>query len=518
MKSDVTDAPAASQRSASANWAVGLGWAVAVCLMTTGLALPLRGALAEANLVLIYLLAVGSVTLRFGRPSGIFASFLAVLSYDVFMVPPYFSLTVDEPQYLLTFAIMLSVSLLLSHLTANLQLQAQIAQQREHRASALFELSKALSGALNMEQVSDIAVRCSRVTFHAPAVLLFPNKNGALASLEGTSEPPLRLSDTVLIVAKLVFEREVTSGDDAPPTMAAGVQCLPLRAPMRTRGVLVLVPPDSSRPIAGEQIRMLQACAAQIALAIERLHYSEVAHETMLSMESERLRNVLLNAMSHDVRTPLTSIIGLSSTLACGPAISERTTRELGQAIFDAATRMNKLVTDLLDMARIHDGAIQLNLQWQLLEEVIGSALADLAPKLYGLRVDVSVPPTLPLIQFDGVLLERVIVNLVDNAIKHGAAGGAICIDAYLIGDKLEVAVSDRGAGIKADMQEAIFAKFVRDDPPSPVQGLGLGLAICKAIVTAHGGTIRAENQDGGGARFVFTLPVGTPPSDEELE
>lgn len=487
-------------------------------MATTGLALPLRGALAEANLILLYLLAVVLVTLRFGRQPGILASFLAVLAYDVFMVPPYFSLTVAEPQYLLTFAIMLGVSLLLSHLTANLQHQARIAQQREGRANTLFKLATELSGALSMEQVSDIAGACLQATFHAPAILLFPDKNGALAPLGAAAGSPLRLADTVLIVAKLVYEREVVAGYDEGATIAAGVQCVPLRAPMRTRGVLILVPPDASQPMGAEQERMLQACAAQIALAIERVHYSQVAHAAMLAIESERLRNVLLNAMSHDVRTPLTAIMGLSSTLASGPALNEGTVRELGQAVHDAATRMNKLVNNLLDMAKMHEGTVTLNRQWQLLEEIVGSALAELSAATSGMRVELSLPATLPLLHLDAVLLERVMYNLVDNAAKHGAAGGVIAIDARLVGDAVEVAVSDRGPGIVVGMQEAIFAKFVRGDPAATDHGVGLGLAICKTIITAHGGTIRAHNLAAGGARFVFTLPIGTPPSDEELE
>ena len=506
------------QDGAGADRHAGFAWAVAACMVTTALALPLRGALAEANLILIYLLAVMLVTMRFGRKPGILASFLAVLAYDVFMVPPYFSLTVDEPQYLLTFAIMLAVSLLLSHLTANLRFQALIANQREQRASALFHLSKELSGALSKEQISDIGVRRLNATFGGRSLILFPSEHGALAPLAGNEGSHIRLADTALIVARLVYEREVIVGYGEGATIAAGVQYFPLRAPMRTRGVLVLVAQDSSQRLPPEQESLLQACAAQIALAIERVHYSEVAHGAMLDVESERLRNSLLSAISHDIRTPLTAIVGLSSTLAHGPALDERTVRDSSAAVLEAATRMDKLVTNLLDMARLHDGAVKLNRQWQLLEEVVGSALAQMSGVLAGLRIDVSVPATLPLLDFDAVLLERVMCNLIDSAAKHGAAGGALAIAARLAGDLVEVAVDDQGPGIAAGMEQAIFAKFARGDAASSCHGAGLGLSICAAIIKAHGGTMRAENRAEGGARFVFTLPLGTPPGDDDVE
>jgi two-component system sensor histidine kinase KdpD len=496
----------------------GFAWAAAACVLATALALSLRGSLAEANLILLYLLAVVFVTVRFGRKPGILASFLAVLAFDVFLVPPYFSLTVADPQYLLTFAIMLVVSLIISHLTANLRLQAQIAQQRERRANALFDLSRELSGALSNEQISDIGVRRLNATFHARAILLFPGEAGSLVTLGEGAASCARLSNTSLVIAKLVYEREVTIGYDEGATTTAGIQYLPLRAPMRTRGVLVLVPSDPAQRLMPEQERLLQTCAAQIALAIERVHYVEVAQTAMLAIQSERLRNSLLSAVSHDVRTPLTAIVGLSSTLASDSALPPETRRELAQAIQDAALRMNRLVTNLLDMARLHAGAVKLDRQWQMLEEVVGSALAELSGALTGLRVEVSVPASLPLLNFDAVLLERVLCNLLDNAAKHGAAGGAIGIAALLVDDTVQVSIEDRGAGIASGMEDSIFAKFTRGELESARAGVGLGLAICRAIVEVHGGKIWAENRPGGGARFAFTLPLGSPPSGEGLD
>lgn len=484
----------------------GFAWAAAAAVLATALAFPLRSALAEANLILIYLLAVACVSVYFGRRPGILASFLAVLAFDVFLVHPYLSLAVTDPQYLLTFSIMLAVSLIISHLTANLRQQAQIARQRERHAIVLFELSRELSGALGIEQIAEIGERRLRDAFHGRALFLFPDAAGQLVA------NPDELAGAVPLIARLVFERDSAA-------TSAGIRYLPLRAPMRTRGVLVLFPSKSPQaPPAPEQERLLQTCAAQIALAVERVHYVDVAHGAMLAVESERLRNSLLAAISHDIRTPLAAIVGMASTLASSPALAPATRGELARDIQESALRMNRQVANLLDMARLHGGAVTLNRQWQMLEEVVGSALEEQAGALAGMRVDVVLPATLPLLNLDAVLLERVLSNLLENAAKYAGGGAAVAISAQVAGDTVQVAVEDSGPGIAPGMEEQIFAMFTRGAPETARTGVGLGLAICRTVVEAHGGTISAANRAEGGARFVFSLPLGTPPGAEELD
>lgn len=489
----------------------GFVWAVLACVLTTALVLPLRGTFAETNLAMLYLLAVVFVTVRLGRGPGILASVLAVLSFDVFLVPPYYSVSVDDTEYLLTFAIMLAVSLIISHLTANLGYQAAIARGRERRATALFELSRDLSGALSAEDIAAIGTRHLGTTFNARAILLLPDAGGSVkpaAAGQGVAGS-IRLGEAMLRIAQLVFERKVATGYDEGTVTSAGVRYLPLRAPLRTRGVLVLVPADADERLIPEQEQLLQTFAAQIALAIERVHYVEVAQDALVAIESERLRNSILSTISHDIRTPLTTIVGLASTLADGRELAPGTSRELARAIQDDALRMNRMVTNLLDMARLHAGPVTLNRQWQMLEEVVGSALAQMARTLDGMRVDVSLPPSLPLLAFDAVLLERVFCNLLDNAAKYAAPGGAVSIAAEAVEGCLQVAVEDRGPGIASGSEDAIFSSFNRGTSLQAQAGVGLGLAICKAIVAAHGGTISAANRPGGGARFVFALPAG---------
>ena len=264
---------------------IGFGWAALACALATIVALTMRGLLAPANLVLIYLMAVVLVAIRFGRKPGVLASFLAVLAFDIFLVPPYHSLTVADPQYLLTFAIMLIVALIISHLTASLRYQALIAHYRERRVSALFDLSKDLSAALTIAQLRDIGTRHLEAMFQARVVLLVPDRQEKLHAEEIAGELPSLPAAAVLDAAQQVYDRQITAGLDSIATTTKGLVYLPLRAPMRTRGVLVAAPENPNQLLLPELGRLLQTCAAQIALAIERVHYVEVAQEAMIAME-----------------------------------------------------------------------------------------------------------------------------------------------------------------------------------------------------------------------------------------
>lgn len=495
----------------------GYAFAVLYCIAATILGWLLHERFAESNLVLIYLLAVVLVTVRHGRGPGIVASFLAVLAFDLFMVLPYHSLLVADPQYLLTFAIMLSVSLIVSHLMANQRRQAQIAHLRERRAIALFQLSQDLSGALTGEQVSEVAVRHLDLAFQARVVLLVADRDNRLdvstvATLAGNTDLAAG------IAAQAVYDR-ARQGDWSDSMTAVGrLQFVPLRAPMLTRGVLVIEGPEGGRYVTKDQARQLQTFAAQIALAIERVHYADVARETGIAMESERLRNSLLSAVSHDIRTPLAAIVGFSSTLASSPALAPTGLRDLALAIQADAARMNSLVTNLLDMARLHGGAIALHSEWQMVEEVVGSALASLGPALDTVQLEMIMAPDMPLVRFDAVLIERVLFNLLDNALKYGLNGQLIRISAVTTLDEVQVSVEDQGPGIAPGMEGQIFTKFVRGEKESNKTGVGLGLAICSAIVEAHGGRIWVDRGKTGGARFVFALPLGSPPENVTVE
>ncbi len=313
----------------------------------------------------------------------------------------------------------------------------------------------------------------------------------------------------------MVNQNKAIFGTKRKSTLASLPLYLPLQAPMRIRGVLVISSQQIQHPISPELLRLLETSAAQIALAIERVHYVSVAQSAVVAMESERLRNSLLSAISHDVRTPLTTIVGISTTLASDRLISLESRREMVDALQEEALRMNNLVTNMLDMAKLHAGGVKLNKQWQMLEEVVGSALGELSRTLANGRIKVDVAADIPCLEFDAVLLERVFCNLLDNAAKYTQPDSTIWIVAKQAGENIVVAIEDDGPGIQKGMEEAIFEKFTRGDPESALIGVGLGLSICRAIVDAHGGHIWAEKREQGGARFVFSLPIGSPPLGE---
>ncbi|MBV8047717.1 MAG: sensor histidine kinase KdpD [Paludibacterium sp.] len=481
---------------------VGYLAALAVTAATTALAAVLVPLLDLSNIIMIYLMVVVGIAVRFGRGPGVMASFLSVAVFDFFFVPPRMSFTVSDTQYLLTFIVMLTVALTISQLTARMSFSVRIATQRERRTRSLYDLGRELAGALTAQQILDIGTSHVEALFQARCEMLIPNSQEQVrAAGEGG------IADAG--VAQWVYDHQQPAGlgTDTLPSNAA--LYVPLKAPMRTRGVLALVPPDPHQVFIPEQQRLLETCAAQIALALERVHYVEVAQDAIVAMESERLRNSVLSAISHDLRTPLTTMVGLSTLLA--QALPRERQLEVAHSIHDEALRMNNLVTNLLDMARLQSG-VRLNKQWQLLDDVVGSALRSADTALAGHQLQVELSANLPLLAFDEVLIERVLVNLLQNAGKYTPPGSTIRLAADVSGSAVSISVCDDGPGVPAGLESRLFDKFTRGTSESPTPGVGLGLAICRSIVEAHGGVISAANREPHGACFTFTLPLGHPP------
>jgi two-component system sensor histidine kinase KdpD len=286
---------------------------------------------------------------------------------------------------------------------------------------------------------------------------------------------------------------------------------------MRTRGVLAISPENNHDIYLPEHRQLLDTFASQIGLALERKHYVEIARDAVISMETERLRNSLLSAISHDLRTPLTSIIATTEQLK--ETISTRTNAfKMLTGLHDQAIRMQNLVLNLLDMARLQSGTVKLNSDWHLLEEIVGSAINGLQTTLQQHRVVVTPMEDIPLLYVDAILIERVLSNLLDNACKYSDAGTTITISAKQQGGQVSVTFSDEGQGLPPGMETSIFQKFTRGKSESTIPGVGLGLSICKAIIEAHGGKIWADKNEKIGTTFTFTLPVKTPPTVSEME
>jgi two-component system sensor histidine kinase KdpD len=261
-----------------------------------------------------------------------------------------------------------------------------------------------------------------------------------------------------------------------------------------------------------EQLHLLETFANQTALAIERAALADEAQASQVRMETERLRNSLLSSVSHDLRTPLATITGAATTiLESGARLDQRTQQELLESVRDEAERLNRLVQNLLEMTRIESGAIQLHKDWHPIEEVVGAALGRLAKSLGTRRVTVSIPPDLPLVRIDDVLIEQVFVNLLDNAVKYTPPDSAIRIIVTATDQSVTAEVADHGPGLPKGQEALVFEKFYRAAPEGR-RGAGLGLAICRGVVLAHGGRIWAHNLPEGGVAFLFTLPLTDAP------
>lgn len=493
--------------------------------------------IAITNLVMLYLLGVIFAAVRLGRGPGVMLSFLSVAAFDFFFVAPELSFSVTDTQYLLTFVVMLLTSLTISHLTSSLRREARIASQRERRTGAMYAMTKELAAALMTEQIIEIGTRHVAEIFQAKVAILLPDAAEKVRQKVGEPNPDVTLDAARLDldIAQWVYDQQRPAGRGTETLPASQALYLPLKAPMRTRGVLALATGREAELAVPEQRRMIETFASQIALALERVHYVEIAQDALVNMESERLRNSLLSAISHDLRTPLTSIVGFASVLeeqAREAGGSPEASKELVHAIHEEALRMSGLVTNLLDMARLQAGAIRLNRQWSMLEETVGAALATSRRVLAGRAVQTRVPANLPLLELDAVLMERLFANLLENAAKYTPPGTPIRIGAALEHDGdarfVRVCIDDEGPGVPSGMQNRLFDKFTRGEKESAQPGIGLGLAICRAIVEAHGGQIGVENRADAngrieGARFWFTLPandappVDVPP-DEDIE
>ena len=470
--------------------------AVAVVAVITVLGVPLLGHLDLANIVMLFPLAVLFAAIRLGRGPAVLAALLSVLLFDVFFVPPRFTLGVSDLQYLLTFAVLLVVALITAELAARLRRERDVAEARGHQNEALYAIARDLSAALTVEQIAELATHCARDLLGAEARLWAADDDGRLQP-EG---------QVPVAVATAFAEGSSVVDDD-------GARCVPLPGPMRVRGVLALAP---GQPGATPPEPLLAAVASLLGIALERIHFVSVAQRSGIEIESERLRNALLSALSHDLRTPLTAIAGLADTVALkAPALSPEQAEMVG-AIRVEALRTGALVHNLLDMARFEAGGVRLRREWQPIEEIVGAALQSVSSLLGAHRLELDLPAELPMVEVDAVLMERALGNLVENAAKYTPAGSTIAISAHVAGEHMELTVCDDGPGLPEGPVEDLFARFVRGRAASGVSGSGLGLAIVDAVVRAHGGRLRAANLLPAGACFTLELPLGTPPAVEE--
>ncbi len=476
--------------------------AIGVALRRAGITIP------PIDAAMLYLLAVVVAATRFRRGPALLASLFGIASFDFFFVHPYYTFSVADVRYVLTFVVMLVVALVMGNLTGRVRTQAEAAREREQRTSALYALSRDLAAAQDRDAILTAALRSLRDTFAVEAQFLLPGEDGTVAP---AGPEPRALEERERAVAQWTFDHKQAAGRGTSTLPAASALYLPLSSSDRAVGVLGIPLDDPGRFRDPSRRRLLEALAGQTASALERQALAVHSRQTEVEVEAERLRTALLSSLSHDMRTPLASIEGAASALLQETEPTSAARRELAATIVQESQRMTRLVANLLDMIRVEAGTLQVQKEWQLLSDVIGVALLRTDQQLREHPVTTSFPRDLPLVAVDEILLEQVFVNLLENAARHTPAGTPIDIGAEAGTGEVIAYVADRGPGLLPGEEDAIFQKFYRGGAGGG--GIGLGLTICRGIVTAHGGRIWAENRPGGGAIFRLSLPItGTPP------
>jgi two-component system sensor histidine kinase KdpD len=452
-------------------------WRYVIAVLVVGLASIVSAFLFHRfdprNLAMVYLLGIAFVATRIGRGPSILASLLSVVSFEFFFMPPYFVWSTADSQYIFTFAVLLVVALLISGLASRAREQTEQARQRGRRTQILYAMTRELAGLSRPEEIAEHAARNLSAVFGARAVL--------------TLQVP-----------------EASSSAESPARSAPGVLELPLVGSRGPMGVATLHL-DSGSPLAVESRDLLDSLVGQIAISLERALLAVQAEKAEVEVERERLRSALLSSVSHDLRTPLAVIHGAASSLIGEHGLSAEARDELGTTIYEESDRLNRLLGNLLDMTRVQSGDLKVAKEPHALEEIVGSAVRRLRHVLKDHLVQPALASDLPLVPLDALLIEQVVVNLLENAARYTPKGAPIDIRAGHDANEATVEVADAGPGLPLLGAGSRLERFDRTQ-----SGGCLGLAICQAIVVAHGGRIWATNRAEGGATLRFSLPLGS--------
>ena len=460
-----------------------------------------------ADLAMVYLVAIMLAALA-GRGPSLVAASVAVVALDFCFVAPRFTLAVKDLRHLLTFAVMFAAGLAVSELTTRLRRQERDATVRERRTAALLAFTRDVAAAGGVEDVAAATVRHVEDIMGVAAAVLVPEADGL-----GAAAGLMPLARQELTVASWSFEHGQPAGHGTATLPGAAITAIPLRPGDETLGVLVVAGPRGARAFDLEQRHLVDALARQAGVAIGRAQLATEAREATVKARTEELRSSLLSAVSHDLRTPLAVITGAATSLRDDAThLAPATHAELLDTIVAEARRLERVLQNLLGITRVETGLAPAR-EWVPVDELIGSALARVDDALgdRAVEVDLSLDLMLPV---DPVLFEQVLINLLENAIKHGAP--PIRISARQRGGDVEVEVADHGPGAPPGSEGRLFDKFFRA-PGTRATGVGLGLAVCRGIVEAHGGTITAGANPGGGASFRVTLPAPPPPASPPL-
>jgi two-component system sensor histidine kinase KdpD len=494
-------------RSGPAQYMAALS-TVAVVIVLNLLLLPVIGYRAVAVVLLFTVTALATFV---GRGPTLVAAAMSAILWNFLFIPPRFTFYIHSLEDALMFGMYFIIALITGNLTSRLRAQEQFIRHREERTAALYALAREVASAVTMEDVLRTAVKQIGQVFNAEVAVFLTEAAGRLSSRPHPAST-FAPDDKEQNVAAWVFENRKPAGRFTGTLPQAEAGYLPLLAPSDVVGVMGIRTRGPER-LTPDQEALLETFASQVALAIEREMLDEAAQHAAVLTESERLHKTLLNSVSHELRTPIAAITGAASSLLdanVGNNPGARTS--LAEEIQAAAERLNRLVENLLGMTRLESGLLKLRLEWCDVGDLISVAINRIKPLFAQHELIVDVPPDLPLVQMDFVLIEQALVNLLHNAAMYTPPGTQVQITAKVDGPDLTIIVADRGPGLPTDAPERVFEKFYRA-PEARAGGTGLGLSITRGLIEAHGGTVRAENRPNGGAQFTIRLPLGTPPA-----
>jgi two-component system sensor histidine kinase KdpD len=489
-------------------WSRYLG-GLALTALCTLIAWPISTHIDLINIVMVYMLGAAAAGLWLGRGPSALTAVTNILAFDFFFVPPRFSLLVLDSSYLVTFAVMLLVALIIANLMIAVREQTEAAGAREQHTAALYAITRELAVTRDAQSMGQVAVRRIAEELQCSTLILLCDEDGqlqgsALAASGAGGPPPLDR-----LVAQWVAAKGQRAGLGTRQFPADPAMYLPLMGTQAIIGVLVVERVESAGPLSAEQQRLLEAFAGQLALALERARLTEIAHAAHVSAERAAMRNTLLASISHDLRTPLSAIAGAGSIVAQSDFaldIYRRVT--LGRLIEDKARDMSELLSNVLELVRLESGADVLNRDWHTLADLLALAIQRNESRLIGWSVRMQLPEDLPMLWVDATLWVQLLGNLLENATKYTPAGTCISVSAAVRGALIELVVEDNGPGWATEQPERLFEKFARGQPESASGGVGLGLAICRAVVRLHGGEIRAAVSPEGGARVEIDIPL----------
>ena len=484
----------------------GYGYGLLLTALATGSGMLIRGSFNSENVIMLYLLVVIVLAARYGWAVSMLTSIVSFLCFNWFFVEPYYSLTVNSYNDVVTLGLLLITGFFASLQTSNLQAQTSFFRRKERNTAALYAMSQELSNTRQRDELASIVRRRLEQVLDGTGAIFIPDKHGDFECVTGTPMPGVREE----IVIRWAYQHQQTAGKGTSTMPSADGYFVPLRGSSGTFGVLGFTPRMQEHMLNPEEKDMVETFGALAAGALERVQVATVAESRKIEAESEKLRNALLSSVSHDLRTPLASIKGVISSLLLEDDRTDTATRqELLTSAHDEVARLERVVSNLLDVTRLEAGEVKLKLDYYFAPEIIGNAIKHTAGLLKNHHVSTDIEEELPALRVDGLLVEQVLINLLENAAKYTSQDSHVVIHAKRIADKwLEIAIEDNGSGILPHQEEHIFNKFTSFALQQKTYGAGLGLTICRAIVEAHGGTIAARNREVGGARFSFTLPI----------